>query len=650
MFHSISPRDIVPVLLIAVLSASVGLGLPRLLPIVQVTENWLADFRFGALASPEPQNADVVVLTITEDTLAALPYRSPVDRGFLAALLRKLDEARPAAIGIDILFDQPTEPAKDNLLRKTLLELSTPVVVASAGKGFGLTKKQAAYLGAFTSGIRSGPANLAKDGADGTVRWIYAGETIDGKWRPGFMSVIADLLGRSTPKDDLDLAYRPPPDSKTPAFKRFPAHTAAFLPKPWLAGKVFLIGADLPMIDRHRTPFAAARGARAGSLPGVVVHAHALAQLLDGRNKPALGTGGTAALVLAVAVLGLAVAALDAVTAVKGLLVAVIVAAVWIGGFAAYGQTGLMLPLLPPSIAFLIGSGGGVAYLGRRDREQKRYIREAFSHFVSRSVVDQLIADPDQLKVGGDRRELTFLFTDMASFTSLTERTEPEALVKLLWEYMGGMLDIALKHDATLDKLIGDAVVAFFNAPVEQPDHRARAVACALEMDAFGQRFVEDQAARGVEVGITRIGVHTGIATVGNFGSEQFFDYTGLGDTVNTAARLESVNKHLGTRVCISETTARQCPDLEFRQGGALVLKGKEEAIEVFEPVSDDSKTMRAVTAYAEAFRYMEEDNPEAVTAFRNVLELNPEDGLAAFHLKRLESGESGTRIVMGEK
>ena len=420
----------------------------------------------------------------------------------------------------------------------------------------------------------------------------------------------------------------------------------------WLevVGALGLIGADLPMIDRHRTPFAAALGTDAGTIPGVVIHAHALAQLLDGRKVNNLGLFGTATVIIILAVLGLLVAAFDISLLIKGTVFAAGLIGFWIIAFAVYPYSGVALPLLTPSFAFVGGCGGGMAFLGRRDRQQKKWIRQAFSRYLSPAVVDQLISDPSKLEVGGERREVTYLFTDLANFTALTERIEPKVLVSLLNEYIDGMCAIAFNHGATLDKIVGDAVVMFFNAPVDQPDHKHRAAACALDLDAFGQSFVERKAAQGLKVGVTRIGIHSGVAIIGNFGGENFFDYTGAGDMVNTAARLESVNKHLGTRVCMSLLTAVGCPNLSFRPVGALVLKGKTEGIEVVEPICVVKAASQSTALYRSAYEAMARNDDNATELFQQVLDIDADDGLAAFHLRRLQSGEKGTTIKMGEK
>ena len=650
MLRAIAPRELLPVFLIVLFAWGVGVALPRALPILRAGENWIGDFRFGALSPPEPQNKDVVVVAITEETLATLPYRSPMDRGFLARLLGTLEAAKPRAIGIDILFDQPTEPAKDEALREKLRTLSVPVVVAMAGTEDSLTEPQQAFLKRFTDGVATGLVNLSKDRADGVVRWIFPGAAVGGEWKPSMVGVLAKFLGLPAPEGDVALAYRGGPGGKATAFPVYPAHTVALLPKDWFAGKVVLIGSDLPLVDRHRTPFVAALGSREGELPGVVTFAHAIAQLMDGRQPPHMGFAGDVTLILLLSATGLLFALFDVSMVGKGFAYVIGLALFWAGGAAVYRYGGVMIPLLAPTISFAVGSSLGIAYLGRRDRRQKHFIRGAFSHYVSPAIVDQLVENPSQLDVGGERRELTYLFTDLANFTSLTESTEPSVLVPLLNEYLDGLCEIMFNHGATIDKIVGDAVVGFFNAPLDQANHQARAVATALALDAFGQAFVAKQAEKGLEVGITRIGVHSGPAIIGNFGGERFFDYTAHGDMVNTAARLESVNKHLGTRICISGVTARACANVAFRPVGALVLKGKTEGLEVFEPLADGEVDSAATAAYRKAFELLQNNHSGALEGFREVLELNPSDPLAKFHISRLEKGQSGATIVMEEK
>ena len=283
------------------------------------------------------------------------------------------------------------------------------------------------------------------------------------------------------------------------------------------------------------------------------------------------------------------------------------------------------------------------------EKRQKRFIREAFSRFVAQAVVDQLLENPEQLSLGGKRQELTVIFTDLEEFTKMIEETEPAKVLPLLNRYLDGLCRIVLEHGGTIDKIIGDAVLAFFGAPLEQQDHPARGMACVLALDAFCCAFREEEASRALNFGKTRIGIHTGIAVVGNFGGEVFFDYTAHGDVVNTAARMESINKQLGTRMCVSGDTVRYCPEVEFRPIGTLVLKGKTSGITAFEPVPESAPQALA-HAYREAFELLELGREEAPAAFQHLSENYPEDALTAFHAKRLAAGETGSTIVFTTK
>jgi adenylate cyclase len=265
--------------------------------------------------------------------------------------------------------------------------------------------------------------------------------------------------------------------------------------------------------------------------------------------------------------------------------------------------------------------------------------------------VSYLVDNPDQLELGGHRRECSFVFTDLADFTRLMETLDPADSVTLLNEYLDNMIRIAFQHDGTLDRIVGDSVAIMFSAPLEQPDHRARALRCALDMDRFSSRHAAAANARGIPFGITRIGVHTGEVTVGNIGGATIFDYRALGDPVNTAARLETVNKQLGTRVCVSEATLAGCPDAVTRPVGRLVLKGKTQPLGVREPLTSETGEPVAPDAdYQRAYDLLVHGDPGALAAFRALAAARPADGLVLFHLTRLQAGQSGDLIVFTEK
>jgi adenylate cyclase len=286
----------------------------------------------------------------------------------------------------------------------------------------------------------------------------------------------------------------------------------------------------------------------------------------------------------------------------------------------------------------------------REARQRQAAAEQAYaslSRYFSPNLAQQLTDDSAAVDLGGQRREIATLFTDIASFTALVETLDPGVLGPLLNEYLTGMTDIVFAYDGTVAKIVGDALHVLFGAPGDQPDHAARAVACALDLDEYAQSFRERCQSRGIVLGVTRIGAHTGAAIVGNFGGGRFFDYTAYGDTVNTAARLETANKQLGTRICVSATLADKVKDFRGRLVGDLVLRGKSEALRVFEPLRAAQYDNPATKSYLEAFAKLEVGDPGATAAFAAHLGNQPEDQLASFHLKRLLNGATGTQITM---
>lgn len=279
----------------------------------------------------------------------------------------------------------------------------------------------------------------------------------------------------------------------------------------------------------------------------------------------------------------------------------------------------------------------------QRQLNEAERVRTNLSRFFSPNLAYQLVNNPEQLEVGSERRDLTFLFTDLTEFTALVESSEPAIIVNLLNEYLNEMTNIVFDHGGTIDKVVGDAIHAIFGAPQPQPDHARRAVQCALDMDAFAMEFMKKKAAEGVALGLTRIGVNSGSAMVGNFGGDTLFDYTAHGEPINIAARLEAANKVLGTRICVSGETVSRIRDFHGRPVATLMLKGKTDPVEVFEPLpSDDGATL---DAYSGAYRRLVAGEPEAVEAFEALAEADPDDRLVAFHLGRLKAGETGTTL-----
>lgn len=280
-------------------------------------------------------------------------------------------------------------------------------------------------------------------------------------------------------------------------------------------------------------------------------------------------------------------------------------------------------------------------------RAEAERARANLARYFSPNLADHLADNPGALAVGGERRDLTFLFTDLADFTPLVERLDPSIVVNVMNEYLGELSRIVFAHGGTINTIVGDAIHAMFGAPLERSDHAIHAIACALDIDAFAQAFAARKKSEQVPIGVTRIGVHTGSAIVGNFGGDAFFHYTAYGDAVNTAARLEAANKQLGTRVCVSVETVRLVPNFCGRPIGTLMLKGKEQGIEAFEPLIAADSRSKGMDSYRKAFELLAAGDPSAIQGFAACVSAHSGDNLATFHLKRLLAGQTGPVIAL---
>ena len=267
------------------------------------------------------------------------------------------------------------------------------------------------------------------------------------------------------------------------------------------------------------------------------------------------------------------------------------------------------------------------------EEQQRKQIKSAFSHYLSPSIVNELAASPEQLKLGGESKEITSLFTDLQGFTSLSETFEPEKLVALINEYLDGICKLAIEHNGTIDKIIGDAVHIFFGAPKDLKNHADHAVDCALKIDEFCRYFRQRKLEQGFEVGETRIGVNSGRAVVGNFGGQERFDYTAYGDTINTASRLETVNQYLGSTICVSNSTTKLCQKHQFRPLADITVKGRVESLMVYEPVSQNTEIKSYLKLYCEIFSKIKIHDSNALEQLQELYSQYPNDLVLKFFL-----------------
>ncbi len=408
---------------------------------------------------------------------------------------------------------------------------------------------------------------------------------------PLVTTIVPDYYGPPTPACRAMLPWRGPMLGRdgTPTFESFSFYDLFYaeqqrieglapdVPLERFRGRTVVVGVTGEGLrDVFVTPFAE------GRMPGAEVHANAIDAWSRGRTLTpvAPGTGAALALGLALAV-GLA-GALGAAW-VTGLASVVLVAG-HVAANVRLFEAGHWWPLAVPVLAVMLAFVTDLSWQYFVEGREKRQVKRLFSRFVARDVYDQLLQDPSRAALGGTRRHMTVLFSDMRGFTALTEKGAPEDIVAQLNEYFTRMVRVLFEHHGTLDKFVGDMVMALFGAPLEDEDHAEHAVQAALSMVRALDVLNAEWAAFGVPTLDIGIGINTGDMVAGNIGSNTIMSYTVIGDAVNLGARLESLNKEYGTRIIISEATrSRLKGQYDIRPLGSVTVKGKSQPVAIFE-------------------------------------------------------------------
>ncbi len=304
---------------------------------------------------------------------------------------------------------------------------------------------------------------------------------------------------------------------------------------------------------------------------------------------------------------------------------------------------GVLVNLTYPSLQILATFISITSYNYFYQSRQSQFIQGAFGQYLSPEVINRLLKDPNLLKLGGIERRMTAYFSDIAGFSSFSEQFTPNDLVEFLNEYLTAMSDIVIHHNGTIDKYEGDAIIAFYGAPIEYPDHALKACIAALDMNKRVAEMREAWRAQGKPDLYVRMGINTGSMVVGNMGSKMRMDYTIMGDSVNLASRLEGVNKVYGTAIMISQYTYQDVKDdLEIRELDMIRVVGKNEPITIYEVLAEkgglDPETERVMSCFREGLKlYRAQQFKEAQERFRETLSLRPEDGPSKTFLSRCE-------------
>ncbi|MBI5464324.1 MAG: adenylate/guanylate cyclase domain-containing protein [Ignavibacteriales bacterium] len=586
------------------------------------------------------RRSGVVIVGISDDDLKALPREFPFPRSYYAHVIENLNKAGAKAVVFDMTFEAPREG--DTAMSSVLQQYDNVVLAAKASTGSENERADIRTLDEKFNNVffddarrQIGISNILKDRDDVCRKYIPL-FLIRGNTAPslafGAMNRAFNLKPLTIPglSDPDYFIYR---DRKIPRYEPQtfmvnyygPDKTFRYMPfsqviddssfqtkdelevgeqinafdetlTRLVKGKIVLIGSVMPEErDYHNTPlFKDDNGKKNYAMNGVEIHATVIQNLIDNNFIGRMDPAAEIAIVIVVAM-----------TAFMGLLVLkqakfrhawlveigvfLLMIALIFGVFEfalfEFSSNNTLVSIVNPSLAIVLAYLSAAVYQYLIERQQKALIKGVFGHYLSPVVVNMLANDPDKAKLGGDRRELSVFFSDIANFTTVSEAfKQPEGLVELLNEYLEEMTSVILKHEGTLDKYVGDAIIAFWNAPLPQKDHAYRSCVAALDMQKRLEVLRPKWKKEGrPELG-ARMGVNTGVMIVGNIGGKDRFDYTVIGDSVNLASRLEGANKQYHSNIMMSEFTYNHVKGkVVVRELDLIQVKGKTEPVRVYE-------------------------------------------------------------------
>ncbi len=684
-------------------------------------------FLYRGVNTSVRDSSNVVIVDIQDDAIASLPVPFPWPREYYARLVRNLYRAGARAVAIDLIFDSPDihGPANDSVLRSAIRE--THFVVLAGKREQDQERYQLHLLrndyGNIFFDVDSavGLVNIQSDvdgeyrlytpfykmdvGEDSTIAvptfafavlnrvlglppfttaksvghsFLYAGKEIP-QYDP--TSMMINYYGpngtfRHYHFHDVidDKTFKTVEEIQTGQdVNTFDDPDYGYLYDGTFKNKIVLVGVTMPEL-KDLFPVSIGRGIQRGDnqMYGVEIHANVIENILrDDFLKIQSSKVEVPEVMLLVMITFMITASLRdrargrqvlmevvGVVLVALFLFAVLWASLWL-----FVHRNYVVSVVSPMAAVLAGYIGSTAYNLVTERRQRALIKTMFSTYVNPSVVDELISNPEKLTLGGQRKELTVLFSDIEGFTTISQSLEPEHLVKLLNEYLDTMSAVIFEHDGTLDKYEGDAIMAFWGAPIPQLDHAVRACRTAIAMrdtlKDMNRRWLED----GKPPFYMRVGVNTGEMIVGNMGSTEKFAYTVIGDSVNLASRLEGANKEYRSTIMASGRTFDLVKEeIAGRELDLITVKGRSEPVAVYELLGDrntlaDPAALRFFDEYAEGMKWYHDHRwDKAHEAFRRALTLSPADYPARLHFDRCAQfmtrtpGECSDIVVLTEK
>ena len=541
----------------------------------------IESFLEDSLVSDKPVSNKIVIAAIDDESLAKIG-QWPWPREVFADALTNLNKYAPAAVGLDVIFADASRigAADDWALADALTRLSYPLVMpveasplilkadgtATAGT---LIKPLSQFINA--KAVSLGHVNLLLD-ADGVVRKFpsYIDEF------QAFPLLVGEKAGVSAP--DISGSTRIVYSAAPGGIKRIPFWRLIGNHDLELDAKIILIGATSPDLhDEKLTPMS-----RGSEMPGVEIQANIVNMMLQNYRVTPLP-----AWLLFIWIFAAAIAPMkfyifmkDSFRALIGSLIFIFLNLIAVVTLFEFGIAANLVHVL---LAGILATGIGFAYRYAVTEKEKRQMRNLFSKYVSGDVLNEILKNPEKVALGGEEKEVTVFFSDIRGFTTLSEKTTPKDLVRILNKYFTAMTNEVLKNGGVLDKYIGDAIMAFWGAPIANPDQADAALKASLAMiERLKELNAELRSHGDPEINIG-IGLYTGPAIVGNVGSDLRFDYTVMGDTVNVASRLEGLNKEYKTQIIIGESTKNKIKgNYKFKSLGAAAVKGRGEKLNIY--------------------------------------------------------------------
>jgi adenylate cyclase len=677
------------------LAASLVVVSPLLDPLRGLSIDILTALRWRIFGNAHPPDTSAVVVAVDEETFRTPPFEGTPTVTWtreIAQVLTAIIEGGAKVVGFDIVLptsiEQSTVPFGDTTLGERVRGfdrdyLRALALGARAGKVvLGQVQHQDRPLlpspgqrAAVGFGRNIRPLNVHSD-ADDVIRRVPMRFEVDGESMP---SMAAELVARaSEPPSDPERLPRPVPDMLTLNFQGgaddIPTYSLADLYacaakgdrnffKRNFEGKIVLIGTLLDVEDRKITSkrFATApEGARAercalatpvagqkfarDSIAGVYIHATAANNLLRNDGLIEFGRIGDALASFALAALA-AVAAL-VFAPISAAAATIVLAIIWIAAATVAFRHALVFPLIEPLLAAIAALGATIGYRFVIADKGKRLLRQSFALYLAPAVIEKMLSSNKPPALGGEMRNVTVYFSDIADFSSIAEKISPTELVATMNDYLSTMTDVIEAHGGFVDKYIGDAIVAVFGAPLDDPHHAGNAVRAALRCAASLGTLDRVRSAFGPVR--QRIGLNSGEALVGNIGSRRRFNYTAMGDVVNLAARLEGANRLYGTTIIASEATEALTGNaFVWRELDAIRVKGRTEVVRIFEPLGVAGEVAPHALSRAQGYgeglaRYRARDFAAAAEQFARIAGEDPPAALFLARVRQLAQQPPG--------